>query len=82
MVELVVLSADKQGKDFTLVQGPRVEVTPLPPACLLLIRVYMLFTRGSRRDADLARVLVVLKVCVLNWRPSQPLYNRLGLGIS
>ena len=40
MVELEVSSADKQGKDFTQVQGPRVEVTPLRPACLLLICEY------------------------------------------
>ena len=40
MVELEVSSADKQGKDFTQVQGPRVEVTPLRPACLLLIYEY------------------------------------------
>ena len=64
MVELVVSSADKQRQGFTQVQGPRVEVTPLRPACLLLIREYMVVTRGSQRDADLARVLVVLKVHV------------------
>ena len=40
MVELEVSSADKQGKDFTQVQGPRVEVTPLRPACLLLLCEY------------------------------------------
>ena len=40
MVELEVSSADKRGKDFTQVQGPRVEVTPLRPACLLLICEY------------------------------------------
>ena len=64
MVALEVTSADKRGKGFTQVQGPRVEVTPLRPACLLLIREYMLVTGESRRDADLARVLVVLKVRV------------------
>jgi hypothetical protein len=40
VVELEVSSADKRGKDFTQVQGPRVEVTPLRPACLLLICEY------------------------------------------
>ena len=40
MVELEVSSADKQGKDFTQVQGPRVEVTHLHPACLLLLCEY------------------------------------------
>jgi len=40
VVELEVSSADKQGKDFTQVQGPRVEVTPLRPACLLLLCEY------------------------------------------
>ena len=43
MVELEVTSADKQGKDFTQVQGPRVEVTPLRPACLLFdLRIWWL----------------------------------------
>ena len=42
MVELEVSSADKQGKDFTQVQGPRVEVTPIRPACLLLLCVLVL----------------------------------------
>ena len=55
MVELEVSSADKRGKDFTQVQGPRVEVTPLRPACLLLLlRIWWL--QRSRRDVDLARV--------------------------
>ena len=40
MVELEVSSADKQGKDFTQVQGPHVEVTPLRPACQLLLCEY------------------------------------------
>ena len=40
MVALEVTSADKRGKDFTQVQGPRVEVTPLRPACLLLLCEY------------------------------------------
>ena len=36
MVELEVSSADKH----TQVQGPRVEVTPVRPACLLLLCEY------------------------------------------
>ena len=56
MVELEVLSVDKRGKDFTQVQGPRVEVTPLRPACLLLLCEYedykgpgeMLISQGFR----------------------------------
>ena len=57
MVELVVSSADTRGKDFTQVQGPRVEVTPLRPACLSVIDLEICWLQGSRRDADLARVL-------------------------
>ena len=55
MVVLEVSSADKRGKDFTQVQGPRVEVTPLRPACLLLLCEYEDY-KGSRRDVNLARV--------------------------
>ena len=40
MVELEASTVDRRGKDFTQVQGPRVEVTPLRPACLVLICEY------------------------------------------
>ena len=80
MVELEVSSADKQGKDFTQVQGPRVEVTPLRPACLLLLCEY----DGSKDPGEMSISLgfVALVVPCPVRGPSQSLNSRLGLGCS
>ena len=76
MVELEVSSADKQGKDFTQVQGPRVEVTPLRPACLLLLCEYDGYKDPSEMSISLGFVALVVR-CLVRW-PSQSLNNRLG----
>ena len=80
MVELEVSSADKQGKDFTQVQGPRVEVTPLRPACLLLLCEYDGYKGPGEMSISLGFVTLVVRSPV-RW-PSQSLNNRLGLGCS
>ena len=80
MVELEVSSADKQGKDFTQVQGPRVEVTPLRPACLLLLCEYDGYKDPGEMSIALGFVALVVR-CLVRW-PSQSLNNRLGLGCS
>ena len=81
MVELEVSSADKQGKDFTQVQGPRVEVTPLRPACLLLLCEYDGYKGPGEMSISLG-FLVAQKVRGLVRWPSQSLNSRLGLGCS
>jgi hypothetical protein len=80
VVELEVSSADKQGKDFTQVQGPRVEVTPLRPACLLLLCEYDGYKGSGEMSISLGFVALVVR-CLVRW-PSQSLNNRLGLGCS
>ena len=61
MVELEVSSADKQGKDFTQVQGPRVEVTPLRPACLLLLCEYDGYKGPGEMSISLGFVTLVVR---------------------
>ena len=80
MVELEVSSADKQGKDFTQVQGPRVEITPLRLACLLLLCEYDGYMDPGEMSISLGFVALVVR-CLVRW-PSQSLNNRLGLGCS
>jgi hypothetical protein len=80
VVELEVSSADKQGKDFTQVQGPRVEVTPLRPACLLLLCEYDDYKGPGEMSISLGFVALVVR-CLVRW-PSQSLNNRLGPGCS
>ena len=72
MVELEVSSADKQGKDFTQVQGPRVEVTPLRPACLLLLCEYDGYKDPGEMSISLGFGWWNMSVS-FDRRPSQPL---------
>ena len=69
MVELEVSSADRRGKDFTQVQGPRVEVTPLRPACLLLICEYEGYKGPG--EMSISQGLLVNLVCLV-WFDGPP----------
>ena len=81
VVALEVSSADKQGNDFTQVQGPRVEVTPLRPACQLLICEYGGYKGIPARCQSRKGLVALVFRSLVRW-PSQPLNSRLGLGCS